>query len=585
MGVEHPTRTDTKVETDQPGPPGQKSGPEGRDATQQPGGSGTDQKGETPTPARSARAENSNDPNDDPNRIGTPRADSLAIARGEKPEPPADKGETPTPARSIRAENSNDPNDDPNRIGTPRADSLAIARGEKPETPAEKHDTETTAGTPEPPAERPPGTSGTPRADSMAIARGEKLETDENEADAADTDPPDAPMKRPGEAEPPADNREPDSAAPSAAGEQGAETTDTTADAPDPHAAPMTPGEQPLGEQGTEASKQDNPSHPKPQEDQPPVPEAIKTDEPDDVTPEPDDGTGQTPPQDAQPLDHGILDNRAEDVERPAETNPEVADGKPHAKTGEQLGDAPPPPEPEPDAEAPPAPTDGEQPLQPEPGAIEEPEPPVPPEHGAIEEPEPPAELEDDSGSEPQESRDTRAQGAVGEGMGETDDAGHGRDRKAEDPAEPSIPEEANDPFASLPTREDLDPAAAGMWAAHRSELTPVDENQDLTESDPEDEDYSKRIMRALRDNSDDMQKNVNDISSDLGEALPKPPPPKGKTGSSTQYHSSPDASNQGVHGADIAIAAVAAFMVVERTYQFGKSKVDEFTRRRRDDN
>ncbi|WP_344433557.1 hypothetical protein, partial [Actinomadura luteofluorescens] len=126
MGVEHPTRTDTKVETDQPGPPGQKSGPEGRDATQQPGGSGTDQKGETPTPARSARAENSNDPNDDPNRIGTPRADSLAIARGEKPEPPANKGETPTPARSIRAENSNDPNDDPNRIGTPRADSLAI---------------------------------------------------------------------------------------------------------------------------------------------------------------------------------------------------------------------------------------------------------------------------------------------------------------------------------------------------------------------------------------------------------------------------------------------------------------------------
>ncbi|MES9606991.1 hypothetical protein [Actinomadura sp. NPDC000929] len=573
MGVEHPTRTDTKVETDdQPGPPGQKSSPDGRAATQQP----TDQKGETPPPARSARAENSNDPNDDPNRTGTPRADSLAIARGEKPEPPTENRETPPPARSIRAENSNDPNDDPNRTGTPRADSLAIARGEKPEPQNENRETppparsiraensndpnddpnrtgtpradslaiargekpeppaETTPGTPEPHAERPPGTSGTPRADSMAIARGEKLEPDENEADAAEPDPPVTPKERPAEAEPPADDdSEPDN-------------TD-----------PAAPGEQPLGEQ-------DMPSHPKPRDDQPPAPETSSTDEP-------ADGAGQTPPQDAQPLDHGILDNRAEDVERPAETNPEAADGKPPAETGEQLGDAQPAPETEPDAETPPAPTDGE--------------PPVQPDHDAVEEPEPPADVEDDLGSEPEEPRDTRAQGAEGGSIGESDDAGHGHGRKTEDPAESSIPEEANDPFASLPTREDLDPAAAGMWAAHRGELTPVDEEQDLTESDPEDEDYSKRIMRALRDNSDDMQKNVNDISSDLGDALPKPTPPKGKTATGTQYHSSPDGPNQGVHGADIAIAAVAAFMIVERTYQFGKNKVDEFARRRRDDN
>ncbi|MGW3768124.1 hypothetical protein [Actinomadura verrucosospora] len=540
MGVEHPTRTDTKVETDdQPGPPGQKSSPDGRAATQQP----TDQKGETPPPARSARAENSNDPNDDPNRTGTPRADSLAIARGEKPEPPTENRETPPPARSIRAENSNDPNDDPNRTGTPRADSLAIARGEKPEPPAEN-----TPGTPEPHAERPPGTSGTPRADSMAIARGEKLEPDENEADAAEPDPPVTPKERPAEAEPPADDdSEPDN-------------TD-----------PAAPGEQPLGEQ-------DMPSQPKPRDDQPPAPETSSTDEP-------DDGAGQTPPQDAQPLDHGILANRAEDVERPAETNPEAADGKPPAETGEQLGDAQPAPETEPDTEAPPAPTDGEPPVHPEPGAVEEPEPPVQPDHDAVEEPEPPADVEDDLGSEPEEPRDARAQGAEGGSIGESDDAGHGHGRKTEDPAESSIPEEANDPFASLPTREDLDPAAAGMWAAHRGELTPVDEEQDLTESDPEDEDYSKRIMRALRDNSDDMQKNVNDISSDLGDALPKPTPPKGKTATGTQYHSSSDAPNQGVHGADIAIAAVAAFMIVERTYQFGKNKVDEFARRRRDDN
>ncbi|SNS25152.1 scabin-related ADP-ribosyltransferase [Actinomadura mexicana] len=259
MGVEHPTRTDTKVETgdqpkasdqapslpqDQPGAPGQKSRLESRAAAQQPYEPGTDQKRETPPPARSIRAENSNDPNDDPNRIGTPRADSLAIARGEK------------------------------------------------------------------------------------------LETDENEADAAETEPSDTSKARPDEAEPPADdNREPDNADP---------------------AAP--------GEQDTEASEQVTPSHPKPQENRPPAPETYRTDESADVTPEPGDGTGPTPPQDAQPLDHGILDDRAEDVERPAETNPsEVADGKPPAEIGEQLEEAPPVPEPEPDAEAPPAPTDGEQ--------------------------------------------------------------------------------------------------------------------------------------------------------------------------------------------------------------------------------
>ncbi|MEU9844547.1 hypothetical protein AB0C69_35640 [Actinomadura sp. NPDC048032] len=387
MGVEHPTRTDTKVETDdQPGPPGQKSNPDGRAATQQP----TDQKGETPPPARSARAENSNDPNDDPNRTGTPRADSLAIARGEKPEPPNENRETPPPARSIRAENSNDPNDDPNRTGTPRADSLAIARGEKPEPPAE-----TTPSTPEPHAERPPGTSGTPRADSMAIARGEKLETDENEADAAEPDPPVTPKERPAEAEPPADdNREPDN-------------TD-----------PAAPGEQPLGEQ-------DMPSHPKPRDDQPPAPETSGTDEPADVTPEPDDGDGQTPPQDAQPLDHGILDNRAEDVERPAETNPEDADGKPPAETGEQLGDAQPAPKTEPAPETPPEPSDGEPPLHPEPGVFEEPESPLG-DHNHL-------------GPEPKELKDGTAQEPADEGPDGPDDGE--QDRGEDDPMGAGAPD------------------------------------------------------------------------------------------------------------------------------------------------
>ncbi|MGW2310506.1 scabin-related ADP-ribosyltransferase [Actinomadura luteofluorescens] len=380
MGVEHPTRTDTKVETDdQPGPPGQRSRPEGRATAQQPDEPGTDQKGEKPTPARSARAENSNDPNDDPNRIGTPRADSLAIARGEKPQPPD-----------------------------------------------EKQDVETTAGRPEPYAERPPGTSGTPRADSMAIARGEKLETGENEAGAPETDPPGTPKERPDGAEPPADdNREPD------------------------NAAQAPPGEQPLGEQDTEASKQDTPSRPKLQEDQPPAPQTSRTDEPGDVTPEPDDGTGQTPPPDGQPLDHGILDNRAEDVERPAETNPsKVADGKLPAETGEQLGEAPPAPEPEPDAEASPAPTDGE--------------PPVQPEHGAIEEPEPPTGVQDHSGPEPKESKDDPAQEPADEGTDGSGDGEPDHGKKAEGEAVPRVPEKAKEPFAHSATDKDLDPIAAG---------------------------------------------------------------------------------------------------------------------------
>ena len=422
MGVEHPAGTGTKVETgdqlkatdqapsdprDQPGSPGQRSRPEGRAATQQPYEPGTDQKGETPPPARSARAEKSNDPNDDPNRIGTPRADSLAIARGEKPEPPAEKHETPPPARSIRAEKSNDPNDDPNRIGTPRADSLAIARGEK-------------------------------------------LETGENEADAPETDPPDTSKTRLDQAESPADdNREPENADLAAPGEQGIETTGTPADAPEPRADLIAPGEQPLGEQDTEASKQDTPSYPKPQEDQPPAPETFRTDEPADVTPEPDDGTGQTPPQDARPLDHGILDNRAEDVERPAETNhSEVAGGKPPAENGEQLGEAPPSPETEPEAEAPSAPSDGE--------------PPVQPEHGAFEEPEPPTGVQDHLGPEPKELKDDPAQEPAGEGTNGSDDREQEHGKKAGGEAASLVPKKAKEPFAHSATDKDLGPIVAG---------------------------------------------------------------------------------------------------------------------------
>ncbi|SPT58163.1 hypothetical protein [Actinomadura madurae] len=127
MGAEHPTRTDTKVEAeeqseasdqapslprDQPGSPGQESRLESRAAAQQPYEPGTDEKRETPPPARSARAVDGNDPN----TIGTPRADSMAIARGEKletdeNEPGASESDPPDTSKT-RADGAEPPADD-----------------------------------------------------------------------------------------------------------------------------------------------------------------------------------------------------------------------------------------------------------------------------------------------------------------------------------------------------------------------------------------------------------------------------------------------------------------------------------------
>ncbi|MFG2085008.1 hypothetical protein [Spirillospora sp. NPDC048824] len=474
MGAEHPTGTETKVEKDDPpkpsdrpptlrpdnpGSPGQPSRLESRAAAQRPPEAETDDRRETPPVTRSPQAEQSNDPN----RVGTPRADSIraAIARQTqlRGENRAEGAEAPATAPGSHGERDNDT-----------------------------------------------GTSETPRADSRTIARDDVPSTEDEETGAPEGEQRDAAGTQPG-------------------GTGPAEDEDREQNTDEPTAAA---GEKPPGGQ---------------------------------------DGT--VPREDRPPDMDG-----AEDVERPAETaTSEVADAQPPAEAGEHIGD---------------------ERTGPEAGREAEPEtetrdvePPIRPERETTEAPDPIADGQEHGAPEPVEP-----QGIPGDERPDrtTDEPGDGHDRgreaqeAAEDPAEPPSPEETRDPFAHLPTRADLDPVAARAWTADRGELAPVNEDQDLAEPDPESRDHSKRIMRALRNNSDDMQKNVNDVSSDLGDALQKPSPPRGETSTDVPFHGGSDAPSHGVQGADIALAALAGVMVMGQAFRFGKSRAEKFMRRN-DDN
>ncbi|WUH98558.1 hypothetical protein OHR68_34410 [Spirillospora sp. NBC_00431] len=85
-------------------------------------------------------------------------------------------------------------------------------------------------------------------------------------------------------------------------------------------------------------------------------------------------------------------------------------------------------------------------------------------------------------------------------------DTGNGNDdrgRNAEDQPESPAPEETEtDRFAGLPTRADLDPSSAGELTRERGEpLTPVNENQDLREPDPERDSDWRKALRSMNSN------------------------------------------------------------------------------------
>lgn len=100
---------------------------------------------------------------------------------------------------------------------------------------------------------------------------------------------------------------------------------------------------------------------------------------------------------------------------------------------------------------------------------------------------------------------------------------GDGRGRKAEEESDSPAPEETEqDKFADLPTRADLDPPSAGALTRERGELTPVNEDQDLSE--PEDGDRVSRLLRRVRDNPDDAEDNLDRLLSNMDKALERPP-------------------------------------------------------------
>ncbi|TDD40247.1 hypothetical protein E1287_01675 [Actinomadura sp. KC06] len=94
-------------------------------------------------------------------------------------------------------------------------------------------------------------------------------------------------------------------------------------------------------------------------------------------------------------------------------------------------------------------------------------------------------------------------------------------------PASPAAEETETDPFAGLPTRADLDPASAGALTRERGEpLTPINENQDLSEPDPEDDSDWNRFLRSTRnDNVEEAVKTINDVGIKAQKILGDRPP------------------------------------------------------------
>ncbi|XRQ05062.1 hypothetical protein ACN3XK_52185 [Actinomadura welshii] len=461
MGAEHPTGTDTKVETaDQPKPP------------------------DKPPPPP-------------PDRPGSPGQPSRLESRAAAQRPPeAEEREAPPITRSARAEKSNDPNDDPNRVGTPRADSRREA--------AERNVPPTEGGSAEKPGDGPPGArtqrDDDPRdTESPRDQNGAPGKTDEtaSEKSPRDQDGGEEPKTREGrpldpEAEQPDDDAPPNHAiraTPSDAAEREAPGS-------------LETGEQLPEEEAVPTDLRSNDPKPPPdhhtperEADERPAPEAEPGPGFSEDGPPPSDASAPTEPAETQPgEDAPRLDQRA--PESDTDTVERVPDGEPPGP-----------------AEVRPPTEDGDRERESEPSPEAE-----PPDQKAAEETEPQA---DDSEHKP--PADVPDQETPGETPNEPGDDDRAENTEERTDAPP--PAETRDPFANLPTRADLDPVGAGVWLPDRNELAPVNENQDLREPDPEREPSWKRALRRLDDNLEEAQKNLSDYSKNAQEALGHRPP------------------------------------------------------------
>ncbi|MFI0485371.1 hypothetical protein [Actinomadura sp. 9N215] len=161
------------------------------------------------------------------------------------------------------------------------------------------------------------------------------------------------------------------------------------------------------------------------------------------------------------------------------------------------------------------------------------------------------------------------------------------RGGNAEDQPESPAPEEPDtDPYAGLPTRADLDPATAGELTRERGDpLTPINENQDLSEPDPERDSDWKRAMRGLDDNLEEVTKEFTKFNDNAQNILDHRPPSDYRPG---VQHDNPypgEAPTDTINGPSVGLGLVAIAMVGVALKHGAVSGLTKIFRRNNGDN
>ncbi|TMQ95905.1 hypothetical protein ETD83_21950 [Actinomadura soli] len=173
-----------------------------------------------------------------------------------------------------------------------------------------------------------------------------------------------------------------------------------------------------------------------------------------------------------------------------------------------------------------------------------------------------PAERDDSQPSPEAEERPDEISDGDNDG---NDDRGRNTENQ---PASPAPEENETDRFAGLPTRADLDPAGAGELTRERGEpLTPINENQDLREPDPEQESDWKKMMRGLNNDVEDALKTGNDLGNDALKLTEHRPPsdyPTGTKDNSPQIRELDNSANIPSAAMGIVAAAMVMYSLVE---------------------
>ncbi|MFI0370839.1 hypothetical protein ACH35V_23460 [Actinomadura sp. 1N219] len=586
VGVDHTSGTDTKTEAadqpqasdsapqpppDRPGSPGQPSRQESRATARAPAesGSGGEQRDGKPfadetrtettdtgepgtAETGTGAASEGTDRRDEPNAAEPGRDEPRPGESGEPGESGAEKTGGPVAAERPGVEGGRASDDDPATVGRPRAESWAGAIEPQQELSASRETSET--GNPE-----QPGTQDRPAVGGQADDRraGEALAdagagddrepvagssaAETSDAQAGDVGGPGRPgaeqVTEP--AEPPEAGRGPraESWARAMEPQKAADTETSDTDAPAPATtgtgAGDAPGPQHRADERAETSPNVN-ENGEPVATQP----ADRVPDSDANAPDrPEEHDAQTGGRDAPGQEPRAGNDGGTDTAEPllADREPGIEDdsdpGPGSGETEEKAAETgEPATEPRPRSEAPGEPgrdpaerTDdrpGDAPGSGEPAAPD-----------AEDTPNTSRET-DDTGRQPADHddpqpspEDTERPDEIADGTGDGNDD---RGRNAENqPASPAPEESETDPFAGLPTRADLDPATAGELTRERGEpLTPVNENQDLREPDPEDDSDWNRFLRSTRnDNVEEAVKTINDVGIKAQKVLGDRPP------------------------------------------------------------